>query len=359
MKVQSAVLSMAAMAVGFGAITGACSTTSNPGPPRGALPPRCGPPPPAVTGGSGSTSTGPPVQVAAGAGEMCSNVTACGGIVAGTWTVTSSCLTVSGNLDVSSAGADTCTPTVTGSFTVTGSITIASDGTYTDNTVTKGDEQASSWRPSASRSREPPPTARHIGGPIQGQHGYASVTCTDAAGGGCTCVAEVNQAGGLAWASPNPQSTGNYKTANNVLTLDDNREVLVLRRGNHADVDPADDEFDHRGYDCAPKRRRRLDRRGWRDRRWRRDRRGRRNGCGRHDGRRRSGRPRRSGRHRAVATVVSSARAAAGGSGGSPSPDEGPCDIYAAADDPLRCGVQHDSVTREDVHRFPLPGEER
>ena len=51
MKVQSAVLSMAAMAVGFGAITGACSTASNPGTTTGGSPP-VGPPPPAAPAGA-------------------------------------------------------------------------------------------------------------------------------------------------------------------------------------------------------------------------------------------------------------------------------------------------------------------
>ena len=49
------------------------------------------------TGGSagGSSSSG-------GAGGACANVSACGGSVVGTWTASSSCLSVSGQLDLSS-----------------------------------------------------------------------------------------------------------------------------------------------------------------------------------------------------------------------------------------------------------------
>ena len=61
----------------------------------------------------GSTGTG-------GGGTSCPNVTACGGNLVGTWTVTSSCLKVSGNLDLSLAGAGCPSTPVTGDLQVTG-----------------------------------------------------------------------------------------------------------------------------------------------------------------------------------------------------------------------------------------------
>ena len=61
----------------------------------------------------GSTGTG-------GAGTSCPNVTACGGNLVGTWAVTSSCLKVTGNLDLSLVGAGCPSAPVTGDLQVTG-----------------------------------------------------------------------------------------------------------------------------------------------------------------------------------------------------------------------------------------------
>ena len=68
----------------------------------------------------------------------CPGVTPCGGSVVGTWTVTSSCLALSGDMDVVLASLGCTTVPVTGSLHVTGTWTANSDGTYTDNTVTTG-----------------------------------------------------------------------------------------------------------------------------------------------------------------------------------------------------------------------------
>ena len=72
--------------------------------------------------GTGGSSTG-----SGTGGGSCTNVTACGGNVVGTWTVSSSCLTLSSsNLDISLAGLDprSCTNvTLTGSLKVTGTWT--------------------------------------------------------------------------------------------------------------------------------------------------------------------------------------------------------------------------------------------
>src|SRR5581483_11063357 len=89
----------------------------------------------AVGGGAGGDSTG------AGGGTSCTNVSACGGSVVGTWNVTSSCLQVSGSLAVSMAGAGCPSAPITGSLTVTGTFTANADGTYSDGTITSGTEQ--------------------------------------------------------------------------------------------------------------------------------------------------------------------------------------------------------------------------
>ena len=89
-------------------------------------------------GSGGSAGNSQPVDAAA-----CSNVEPCGGDVVGIWTVTSSCLAVTGALNLSSVGAGCPSGPVTGSLQVVGTWTANANGTYTDSTVTSGDEP---WR---------------------------------------------------------------------------------------------------------------------------------------------------------------------------------------------------------------------
>src|SRR5450631_3817436 len=89
------------------------------------------------TGGSpgsgGSTAGG-----GTGGTSSCPGGTLCGGSLVGTWDVTSSCLSLSGDMDVSLASFGCKTVPVSGSLHVSGSWTANSDGTYMDNTVTTG-----------------------------------------------------------------------------------------------------------------------------------------------------------------------------------------------------------------------------
>ena len=129
MKVQSAFL---ATTLAMAMILGACSSNPESG----------------SSGTAGSSSTGGPLGTGGsssgtGGGSSCPNVTACGGNVVGTWTVSSSCLNVTGNLDVSTFGVG-CAPAVSvtgGALQVTGTWTANSNGTYSDNTTTTGTEQ--------------------------------------------------------------------------------------------------------------------------------------------------------------------------------------------------------------------------
>jgi non-reducing end alpha-L-arabinofuranosidase len=168
-----------------------------------------------ATGGSSSSggSTG-----SGGGTASCSNVSACGGNVVGTWTVTSSCLNVSGNLDASSLGLGCKSIPVAGSLQVTGTWTANSDGTYADNTTTTGNEQLSV--PAAClQISGTSTTCDGIIGPLQAT-GYASLSCTNAAGGGCTCAGTVQQSDWAGIVSYSASSNGSYATASNVLTLD-------------------------------------------------------------------------------------------------------------------------------------------
>ena len=192
MKIQSAVLTMT---VALGVVAGACAGSST------------------GNGGTGGSPNG-----AGGAGASCSNVSACGGSVVGTWNVTSSCIKVSGNLNMMAIGAGCATAPVSGSLQVTGTWTANADGTYTDKTTTTGDEQftlAPSCLVISSTQTDCPGAANIISA-----LGYATVTCTPATGGGCACSATVNQSGGMGTVSNIASPSGNYATATNVITID-------------------------------------------------------------------------------------------------------------------------------------------
>ena len=81
--------------------------------------------------GQGGSSGGAGTTGAAGGGGAggapCPDVTACAGSVVGTWTVVSSCLAVSGTLDLSLVGAGCPTAPVTGSLAGTGTFPARSE----------------------------------------------------------------------------------------------------------------------------------------------------------------------------------------------------------------------------------------
>jgi non-reducing end alpha-L-arabinofuranosidase len=174
------------------------------------------------TGGS-SSGTGGSSSGTGGSGSACTNVTACGGSVVGTWSVASACLALSSsNLDISAAGLDPTTcknVAMTGSLNVSGTWTANADGTYTDGTTTTGTAQL-----------DLPAGCKMLSGailqcsglnsPLTGL-GFDSATCQDAAsGGGCTCTATVHQAGLPGVLSPAASPNGDYTAASNVLSLD-------------------------------------------------------------------------------------------------------------------------------------------
>ena len=157
-----------------------------------------------------------------GGSAACSDVAPCGGDVTGTWTVTSSCLKLSRNLDASFAGLDpnVCKNiTITGSLYVSGTWTANSNGTYADNTTTTGSGQIQV--PAACKQISGTTiTCDRVGLAVGSGTGY-TVTCIDAANGNdCTCTATVQQTGWAGWVSPDWSTNGNYATASNVLTFD-------------------------------------------------------------------------------------------------------------------------------------------
>lgn len=222
MKLQTGIMSTAAVL----ATIGACSTTDPNGPnnPSGGTS--------SVAGSSGSTSGGSGgsggAQGTAGTNPgtggvptaSCSNITGCGGPVPGTWTVSSSCLKLSGMVDLAAANLDprSCTSaTITGDLTVTGTFTANANGTYTDATVTTGTakaELAAGCLLISGTTINCEGAARTLEA-----SGLTKTTCTTAAGGGCSCTSMVNQMGGLGLPKPAPATSGNYMTSGNTLEL--------------------------------------------------------------------------------------------------------------------------------------------
>jgi len=150
-------------------------------------------------------------------GTNCSNVAACGGSLVGTWTVASSCLNLTGNLDLSLVGAGCPSAPVTGSLEVKGSFTANANGTYSDNTTTSGEEQFV-LAPSCLVISSAPVTCDGAANLLTSL-GYATLHCTSTADKGCTCTGTIAQTGGFGTVSPAPGTSGNYATAGNLATI--------------------------------------------------------------------------------------------------------------------------------------------
>jgi hypothetical protein len=101
---------------------------------------------------------------------------------------------------------------------VTGTWTANANGTYTDSTVTSGDEQitlAASCLVISSTQTNCAGAASLLPSGL----GLSELTCPSAAGGGCNCSGTVKQTGTIGFASPAPTTSGNYTTAGDVLTI--------------------------------------------------------------------------------------------------------------------------------------------
>src|SRR5262252_6120456 len=128
-------------------------------------------------------------------GQTCTSVTACSGDIVGTWTAMSSCLTVSGSLDVTPASFSCPSAPITGSLQVTGTFTANADGTYSDDTTTSGNEQFN--LASGCLTISSTPVTCDGAATFIKNLGFATLTCTAAAGGGCACAGTVDQHGGI------------------------------------------------------------------------------------------------------------------------------------------------------------------
>ncbi len=182
-----------------------------------------------VSGQGGSGGMGGYNQTAGtGAGGACASVTPCGGDVFGTWTVTSSCLTMTGALDPSAFGLSCSVAPVTGALHATGTWTAKSGGTtYADNTITSGTVQFT--LPKACLVYSSTGVGCDQAASIMKGLGSDNLTCNDAADGGCSCSGTIQQTGGIGRLSADLSATGKYKTSSNVVTLTGDTSVTDLK----------------------------------------------------------------------------------------------------------------------------------
>lgn len=169
-----------------------------------------------ATGGTGGGQSGTGGTSGAGGGASCTNAPGCGGDVVGSWSVTASCLELSGDADVSTIGLGCASIPVMGYLEVTGTWTAYAGGTYLDETVTSGEallEMPESCRSISGTVIE----CRQMGDALE-LMGYTSVACIPVTGGGCSCEAVIEQHGGMGVISIIPGTSGEYTVAGNVLS---------------------------------------------------------------------------------------------------------------------------------------------
>ena len=170
-----------------------------------------------TTGSGGMTGTGGATPSGGDSGS-CPATEACGGSVVGVWTVKSSCLTVTGNLNLGDFGAGCRFEPITGDLKVTGTLTVNANKTYTDNTMTTGHVQFP-LEPSCLVISSTPVNCAMAAGLI-GSMGYSQLTCTPNAGGGCMCSGTVQQTGTAGLIVGDASKTGNWAVSGTELTMD-------------------------------------------------------------------------------------------------------------------------------------------
>jgi hypothetical protein len=169
------------------------------------------------TATGGSTSTGGSGGTAGGSGGVsgCSNVTPCGGDLVGTWNVTSSCLKLTGDMDMSVSSLGCPTVPVDGYLQTSGTLVLNADGTYSDNTMTTG----SLTFPLAPNCLSISSVA--VGcdrvGEIFKALGWDNSVCTET-NGQCGCVLSTQQSGGLGSIVSYTEQQGSYTTSGNTFT---------------------------------------------------------------------------------------------------------------------------------------------
>ena len=153
----------------------------------------------------------------------CSSVVGCGGDIKGTWVAASSCLSVTGVVDLRSLGLGCSESPTSGNLSISGNWTFRADGTTLDETTTAG-TQTIALRDECLEVAITGATCDGVGRGLAGL-GFHRVACeSDQETGHCDCSAAVNQAAGAALISRQAIKMGNYTTAMNVLTVTDGQQ---------------------------------------------------------------------------------------------------------------------------------------
>jgi hypothetical protein len=190
-----------------------CGTSNTPNGSAGA--------PSSAGGGGGGATAGSSAGGSSGGGmpaASCSNVAPCGGSVVGSWKVASSCMKLSGQMDVSLSSLGCATVPVTGSLTTTGTFIANADGTFVDNTTTTG-SATFPLAPSCLSVSSVPRTCEELMSNFESL-GWTTSSCTNT-NGQCNCTVTANQHGGLGTVSGIATMKGMYSTSGNTLTTDD------------------------------------------------------------------------------------------------------------------------------------------
>ena len=175
-------------------------------------------------------------DVGPGTPANCPNGPSCGGEVVGTWQVTSSCLSLSGNMDVELIGLGCPTVPVVGSLQVTGTWIAKANGTYTDNTTTRGSITFPLGPACLTISSVQVECSRV--GPVLMAQGWNTATCSTDASGQCLCSATANQAGGIGVVSMYASTSGDYTTSGSGLNTDYSVDYWYCISGNTLTLTP-------------------------------------------------------------------------------------------------------------------------
>jgi hypothetical protein len=206
---------VAALVFAGTAVATGCSTNPSGGQGAGAGAGGAGP----TRGSGGSTGTGGAAGKASGAGGTlsCGSVAPCGGSVVGTWNVTSSCLSLSGDMDVSLGSLGCKTVPVNGALQTTGSFVANANGTYTDNTTTTGSVTVP-LSPSCLTISSVAVACEKVSGTLAAL-GWTTAACTDS-NGQCECSLSTEQHAGAGLVAPYTEPNGSYTTSGTELTVD-------------------------------------------------------------------------------------------------------------------------------------------
>ena len=152
-------------------------------------------------------------------GEACPNGSVCGGDVVGTWNVTSSCLVLLGDLDMTFVGLGCQSVPATGALQVTGTWTAKANGTYEDNTTTTG-SVAFPLSPACMTISSVKVECSKFSSLFVAV-GWATSSCSINTTGTCYCSATAAQKGGIGVVSPLASPSGTYRISAKGLSTDD------------------------------------------------------------------------------------------------------------------------------------------